>query len=81
MMTYGDLRIGQDVINPETSEEARITALGNGLVEITMTGGPGEPVGERTLSPNVLCQDWTVDRGQSPEGYGPHACDAPRVGE
>jgi hypothetical protein len=81
MMTYGDLRINQDVLNPETGEEARITALGNGLVEITMTGGPGEPVGERTLSPEILTQDWTVDRGQSSEGYGPYACDAPRVGE
>jgi len=81
MMTYGDLLINQEIFNPETNEEARITALGNGLVEITMSGGPGEPVGERTLSPEILCQDWTVDRGQTREGYGSYACDAPRTGE
>lgn len=75
MMTYGDLRLGKEIMNPETFETATITALGNGLVEITLPDGH-----ERTVPPDVLTADWSVD-GPQRDGYGAHACDAPRVGE
>lgn len=56
-LTYGDLSIGREIRNPHTNESAKITALGNALVEITLTDGPdaGEEV---TMSPAEVATYW-----------------------
>lgn len=50
-LTYGDLSIGRKVQNIFTGEQGEITALGNGLVEITLTSGPDS--GEEITGPPI----------------------------
>lgn len=57
-LTYGDFKIGRKIQNTQNHEFAEITALGNGLVELTITSGPDEGK-EIPMSPEEVQTLWT----------------------
>jgi hypothetical protein len=59
MMTYGDLKLGQAIRHDQTGTAGTIAYLGNALVEITVSDNR-----ELTLSPNTVCQAWSVNQSE-----------------
>jgi hypothetical protein len=57
MLTYGDLRTGRIIENPESGEAGEIESLGNGLIDVCMT--KGHNVGHTfTFEPQEILDQW-----------------------
>jgi hypothetical protein len=59
MMTYGDLHIGQAIRHDQTDTAGTIAYQDSTLVEITVPDNR-----ELTLSPNTVCEGWSVDQSE-----------------
>lgn len=79
MMTYADLHAGREIQNVETGEGGTVGLVADGLADIVLSRGP-VPFGTLTLPVGEVLTEWSLD-GPDYDGYGPYACDSPRVGE
>lgn len=60
MISYGDLRKGRRIVHTATGVEATIERLGNGMVQVIISG-PGElDATDRPMSWSELVNNWEL---------------------